>query len=80
MEGLMFSAAFFALFWQGPPQFLKASIGSFRRAVFRRLSPGIVERLEDLKSSVTQYWYDQTPHGVIRRSGAGAKRKSRQMA
>jgi hypothetical protein len=27
MEGLMFSAAFFAFFWQGPPQFLKASRG-----------------------------------------------------
>jgi len=74
MKGLMFSAAFFALFWQGPPQFLKAPIRRLPPRAFHQLPTGVVESLEARKCMVPQYPYNKKPHNIIRGSFTGAKR------
>jgi hypothetical protein len=74
MKGLMLSAAFFALFWQGQSQFIKAPIRRLPPGAFHQLPTAIVERLEALKCSIPQYPYNKKPHNVIRGSFTGAKR------
>src|SRR5262249_8311023 len=73
MKGLMLSAAFFALFWQGQPQFIKAPIRRLPPRAFRQLPTAIVETLEARKCLIPQIWFNKTPHNVIRGSFTDAK-------
>jgi len=74
MKSLILSAAFFALFWQGQPQFVKAPIQGLTPRAFRQLPAAIVEGLEARKCLIPQYPYNKTPHNVIRGSFTSARR------
>ncbi len=71
---MIITTIFFALLWQGQPQFIKAPIPGLPPRTFRQLPTAIVERLEARKCLIPQYHYNKTPHNVIRGSFTGAKR------
>jgi len=74
MKGMILSAILFALFWQGQPPLVKASIRRLPPGNFRQLPSAVVESLQARKCLIPQTWHNETPHNVIRGSFTGADR------